>query len=123
MKLTNQRRTIYEFVKNNYNHPSVEDVFLNVQKKLPQISKKTVYQNLKTLTENNKIKEITINGIKRYEPIQEEHIHATCKECGKIADIKAKKLIEETEKVKKQIKEFKIETSTTTMKGLCKTCK
>jgi len=40
-KMTNQRAIILEYLKENYNHPSVEEIFSFVKSKLPQISKKT----------------------------------------------------------------------------------
>ncbi len=121
-KLTNQRKLILDFVKDNYTHPTVEEVYLAIKEKLPQISKKTAYLNLEFLAEKNMIKEIKLNGIKRYEPIQENHIHAICKNCKKIIDIQANTMLNDIEKLKKQNKDFKIESSTTTLHGICKEC-
>lgn len=122
-KQTNQRIIILELIKNNYAHPSVEEIYREAIKKLPRISKKTVYLTLQTLTQNNQIKEIKINGVKRYEPLQEEHIHAVCKQCNKVIDVKATTLIEETEKLRKKVKGFKVENTNTTLHGICKDCK
>lgn len=121
-KLTSQRKIILDFVKNNYNHPSVDEIYLAVKDTLPRISKKTVYSNLKVLSENDLIKEIIIESVKRYEPIQKNHIHAICKNCGKIIDINAKAIIDEIEKLKKKSKDFKIESSTINLNGFCKEC-
>lgn len=110
-------------MKNNYNHPSVDDVYKDVIKTLPRISKKTVYLNLQTLTQHKLIKEIKINGVKRYEPIQEEHIHAICKKCNKVIDVKAKKLIDEANKLRRKVRGFKVEKTNTTLHGICKKCK
>lgn len=122
-KQTNQRTIILDLIKDNYEHPSVEEIYQEAIKKLPRISKKTVYLTLQTLARNNRVKEVKINGIKRYEPIHEEHVHAVCKQCNKVIDVKAKNLIQETNKLRKKVKDFKIENASTTLHGLCKTCK
>ncbi len=122
-KQTNQRTIILDLLKNNYEHPSVDEIYQEAIKKLPRISKKTVYLTLNTLTENNEIKEVKINGVKRYEPIQDEHIHAICKKCNRVIDVKAKNLIKETNKLKRRVRGFKVEKTNTTLHGICKKCK
>jgi Fur family transcriptional regulator, ferric uptake regulator len=49
IKYTNQRIEILNYLKDNYSHPTVEQVYDAIKKKLSRISKATVYQNLRFL--------------------------------------------------------------------------
>ena len=70
---TNQRVEILDFLKDNTSHPTVDDIYQGVKKKLTRISKATVYQNLKLLSEKGLIQEVNIKGISRFEPNLELH--------------------------------------------------
>jgi Fur family ferric uptake transcriptional regulator len=63
IKYTNQRVEILNYLKDNYSHPTVDQVFEAVRKKLTRISKATVYQNLKFLAEKGLIQEVNIRGV------------------------------------------------------------
>ena len=121
-KYTNQRIEILNFLKDNLNHPNVEDVYESVRKKLTRISKATVYQNLRFLAENGMIKEVNIKGVARFEPNLLPHHHIICRNCGKIIDFESKELTEFSLKLAKNLKDFKIDTTDTSFYGLCKKC-
>ena len=122
-KLTNQRAVILDYIRDNYNHPSVEEIFNAVKRKLPRISKKTVYCNLKFLSDESLIQEVRVKGVKRYEPKKEPHHHLICKKCGLIIDIKSDELFRHTMKIGKKVKDFDVEFSNTNFYGLCKKCR
>ncbi len=122
IKYTNQRNEILNYLKNNYNHPTVEQIFNAVKKKLPRISKATVYQNLKFLNEKGLVQEVNIKGISRFEPNLELHHHLICKKCGKIIDFDSKELTKHTLKIAKTLKEMKIGSTNTNFYGICKKC-
>jgi Fur family ferric uptake transcriptional regulator len=123
IRYTNQRVEILNFLKDNFSHPTAEQVFKAVKKKLPRISKATVYQNLNFLAEKGLIKRVNIKGISRFEPHLEPHHHIVCKNCGKIIDFKSKDLTEYLLKISKKFKEMKIESATTNFYGICEKCK
>ena len=79
IKYTNQRVEILNFLQNNYSHPTVEDVYEGVKKKLTRISKATVYQNLKFLASKGLIQEVNVKGVSRFEPNTNPHHHIICK--------------------------------------------
>jgi len=91
---TNQRIEILNFLKDNHSHPTADEVFNAVRKKLSRISKATIYQNLKFLCEKGIIQEVNIKGVSRFEPNIEAHHHLICKKCGKIMDFDSKELTE-----------------------------
>lgn len=123
IKYTNQRIEILNFLKNNTAHPTVDDVYEVVKKKLTRISKATVYQNLKFLTEKGLIQEVNIKGVSRYEPNLDPHHHMICRKCGKIIDFESKILTDYLQKIGKKLKEIKVEFINTNFYGTCKKCK
>jgi Fur family ferric uptake transcriptional regulator len=122
MKYTNQRVAILDFLKDNLNHPTVEEIFEEVKQKLPRITKATVYKNLKVLAANNIIKEVNVRGVSRFEAKLEPHHHIICKNCGKIVDFKSKDLVDYALKTVENQKEFIIKSAETNFFGQCKTC-
>lgn len=123
IKLTNQRVEILNFLKDNFTHPTVDDIYENVRQKLTRISKATVYQNLKFLASKGLIQEVNIKGVSRFEPNIDPHHHLICKNCGEIKDFESKKLTEYSLELAKNIKDFEIDSTNTTYFGICEKCK
>ena len=123
IKYTNQRVEILNFIRDNFNHPTVDDVYEGVKKKLTRISKATVYQNLKFLTNKGLIQEVNIKGVSRFEPNLNPHHHIICKNCDSIIDFESKELTEFSLELIKKMKEFKIESTNTNFFGICDKCK
>jgi len=123
IKYTNQRIEILEFLKENTTHPTVEEVYEAVKKKLSRISKATVYQNLKFLTEKGLIQEVNIKGVSRFEPNPTPHHHIICRKCGKIIDFESQELTDYSLHIGKKLKEIDIDATNTNFYGTCKKCK
>ncbi|MFX0016946.1 MAG: transcriptional repressor [Promethearchaeota archaeon] len=113
---------ILNFLKDNLNHPTVEEIFEEVHQKLPRITKATVYKNLRVLTENGLIKEVNVKGVSRFEAKMKPHHHIICKSCGKILDFESKKLIVFALKMIDKQKDFVIDTAEANFYGFCKNC-
>jgi Fur family peroxide stress response transcriptional regulator len=122
-KLTNQRIIILDYLRENYNHPSVEDIFQSVRNKLPRISKKTVYSNLQFLCDKDLINEIMIKGVQRYESKSDPHPHLICRKCNKIIDIESKELFSHAMEVGRRIEGFDVDFFNLNFYGICKDCK
>ena len=123
MRLTNQRLEIMEFINNNYTHPTVEEIYDNVRRKVTRISKATVYQNLKVLVEEGIIREVNIKGVSRFEPNIEAHHHLICKTCSTIMDFDSKELTEYSLRLAEKVEDMKIESTNTNFYGICKKCR
>jgi len=122
-RLTNQRTIILEYIKDNYSHPAVENIFNFVKEKLPHISKKTVYNNLKFLSEKGLIKELMLKGVRRYEPALKPHHHMICMKCGKITDLVSDDLTEHAMRTGKKVKDFDMKFIKIIFYGICNDCK
>jgi Fur family ferric uptake transcriptional regulator len=123
IRYTNQRVEILNFLKDNYNHPTAEQVFESVKKKLPRISKATIYQNLNFMVEKGLIKEVEIKGVSRFEPNLEPHHHIICKKCGRIIDFKSEELTKYLQRISKKFNKMKIESANTNFYGICEKCR
>lgn len=84
--ITNQNKFILDYLRGVKTHPSAEIIYSAVKKKLPQISRGTVYRNLKNLKEKGQVLEIP-SEINRYDGDISPHAHFFCEKCDKIIDI------------------------------------
>ncbi len=91
MRMTKQRRTTMEELARVDTHPTVDDVYALVRRRLPRVSLATVYRNLELLSEEGMIRRIeTGNGPRRYDGNTAHHHHVRCECCGRVADVPAR---------------------------------
>ncbi|WP_455140421.1 Fur family transcriptional regulator [Candidatus Hodarchaeum mangrovi] len=120
--MTNQRVAIGEFLEDNLNHPTADEIYKAVKTKLPRITKATVYKNLKVLLAEGLIKEVNVKGITRFEAKIDPHHHIICKNCTKIIDFASQELTDFALQVIRDQKNFKIQLTETIFYGICKNC-
>jgi len=93
LNVTFQRMAIYKRLLNRLDHPTAEDLYQEVIKEYPMISRATVYKNLETLFEHNLIAKVThLHDAARYDGKQEHHHHLVCVRCKAIFDIQSERL-------------------------------
>lgn len=99
VKITPQRQELIKKLKElEKYHPSFNDVYKAVKATHPNISRSTVYENLKLLVELGIIRSFHYKGEIRYEMNLEPHINLAESD-GKIRDIK-------NDKIKKHLAEI-----------------
>ena len=87
LRMTRQRQVILEELRATDRHPSADDLYARVKKRLPRISLGTVYRNLEILSELGEIQTIaTAGNMKRFDGIAQNHYHMRCMGCGRIFD-------------------------------------
>lgn len=119
---TSQKEAILSFVMSSKSHPTADEVFLGVQKTLPQIGFATVYRNLASLAKEGKIKEVQfIDKKKRYEGNTHEHQHFICKQCDRIIDMELTALLNVHETVE-QMQCHQVENYELELLGTCSKC-
>jgi Fur family ferric uptake transcriptional regulator len=84
-RMSHQRQVILEEVMKDLGHPTADEIYERVRKKLPRISMGTVYRNLDILVSSGFISRIE-PGLPqmRVDGKTREHYHITCIRCGKI---------------------------------------
>jgi Fur family ferric uptake transcriptional regulator len=87
--LTPQRRVVAEVLAGEHIHLNAEQVHELAQRRLPEISRATVYNTLNELVAMGEISEVdVIDGPKRYDPnVTEAHDHLVCESCHEIRDV------------------------------------
>jgi Fur family peroxide stress response transcriptional regulator len=90
---THQRQVLYEVMQRMPGHPSPEEVYARVKKRIPAISLATVYKNIHLFVERGVLKELSMHhGSIRVELNGHHHHHMVCSYCKAIADIEEKDL-------------------------------
>src|ERR1700760_495352 len=85
---THQRQVLYEVMQRMPGHPSPEEVYARVKKRVPAISLATVYKNIHLFVERGVLKELSMHhGSLRVELNTHLHHHMVCSQCKAIADI------------------------------------
>jgi Fe2+ or Zn2+ uptake regulation protein len=88
LRMTEQRRSVYEAVMARGNHPTAVEVFMQVKGTVPSISLATVYNCLETLTECGLIRHVHHEReSSRYCANLQEHAHLFCESCGSVTDL------------------------------------
>jgi Fur family ferric uptake transcriptional regulator len=85
--MTRQRQIILEELHTVNTHPSADEVYEMVRKRLPRISLGTVYRNLEILSELGEIQKLELGGdLKRFDRNPNKHYHIRCIQCGRVDD-------------------------------------
>ncbi len=87
MRMTRQRRVILETLRESNAHPSADEVYELVRRKLSRISLGTVYRNLDILAELGEIQKIALSGsLNRFDGETRKHYHIRCINCDRLDD-------------------------------------
>ncbi len=86
-RMTSQRQVILEEIRKVHSHPTADQVYEEVRKRLPRISLGTVYRNLDILSECGLIQRIApVSNQMRFDGDTTNHYHVRCIHCGKVED-------------------------------------
>ena len=87
LRMTRQRKVILEELRKVNNHPSADELYESVRRKLPRISLGTVYRNLEVLAELGEIQKLELSGsIMRFDGNPLKHYHIRCVGCNRVDD-------------------------------------
>jgi Fur family ferric uptake transcriptional regulator len=122
-RMTNQRQTILEEIQKVNTHPTADEVYEIVRRRLPKISLGTVYRNLEILSACGLIQKIgPLSSQMRFDGITKKHYHLRCIYCGSVEDAP----IGPTENLENAIREksdYTIIDHTLEFIGICPKCK
>jgi len=88
LRMTHQREIILDELHRSKTHPTADDLYEKIKKRLPRISLATVYRNLEILSGAGLIKKLEISGRqKRFDWDTEQHNHVFCTQCQRVENI------------------------------------
>lgn len=89
LRVTPQRRAILELLVDDDSHPTAEQVYQRVLTVMPEVSRTTVYNTLRELSELGELTPVHdfSDGGHRYDTNSEAHHHLCCVTCHKLIDI------------------------------------
>jgi Fe2+ or Zn2+ uptake regulation protein len=119
---TMQRQVIFDSLRKFDTHPTVEEVYAEIKKTHPAISKNTVYRNLRHLSETGEIRKVLLPGEQeRYDRLTIQHYHFQCENCGGISDIEIDYLKGVDEAVEQKYG-IRISEHEIVFRGICPNC-
>ena len=120
---TRQRQLVLEAVRARDDHPCADQVYLDVHKKAPHISRGTVYRNLHLLSELGVIRHVRVPGVDRYDHRVERHYHLLCTGCGAMTDVAAIPYCAAVDREVEEHTGYAIALHRTIFEGLCPICR
>ena len=118
--VTIQRSAVLEFLQDNPEHPTAEEIYQSLGVRYPALSRATIYNTLDLLKQHGLIQEITIERNKaHYDYNIDPHHHFLCGHCARIYDIAMKKVLFDREEL---LDGHKMEEARLYISGTCSTC-
>ena len=86
-RMTHQRKVILEEIRKMNTHPTADEVYEVVRRRLPRISMGTVYRNLEILSTHDLVQKIgPLSSQMRFDGNTGSHYHIRCIHCGRVED-------------------------------------
>lgn len=85
--MTKYEAKILELIEASHNHMTAEQVFHALRAVYPAVSQATVYNNLKRLLKEGRIRRVSVEGMPDRYDRTARHDHLVCARCGKLADV------------------------------------
>ena len=122
MKVTHQRTEIFRELATSTEHPDADTVYQAVGRRVPSISRDTVYRTLATLEDEGLIRKVSPLVEKtRYDANPERHHHFICTVCGMVRDFYSEDL--DGLPIPPAVKALgEIESAQVQVRGICSVC-
>jgi len=122
-RMTRHRRVILEVLRRTRKHPTAEELYILVRRRLPRVSLATVYRNLEVLSEQGLIRKLETAGRQmRFDGTVSQHYHIRCIRCGRVEDVP----VEPASHLERQVRRksgWQVMGHTLEFFGLCPACR
>ena len=120
---TVQRQIILAGLQKLNTHPTIDEVYAEVQKEHPAVSKTTVYRNLRQLAKEGIIQQVLLpDGLERYDKFATQHYHFNCIQCDGILDVEIEYLADINDTIQEKYG-FQVDRHDLVFTGICINCK
>ena len=83
-----QRIEIMRYLLTHPTHPTIDEIFMELKKRIPTVSRTTIYNTLRMFSEKGGALMITIDEHHVcYDGTTIPHAHFSCKVCGRVFDM------------------------------------
>ena len=83
-----QRIEIMRYLLTHPTHPTIDEIFMELKKRIPTVSRTTIYNTLRMFSEKGGALMITIDEHPVcYDGTTTPHAHFSCKVCGRVFDM------------------------------------
>lgn len=122
LSMTRQRRVIMEELQKVTTHPTADQIYTMVRKRIPRISMGTVYRNLDLLAQAGLISKLEQAGAQmRFDGNPANHYHIRCIRCHRVDDLPPGTVMVTDEEVEKKTG-YQIAGHHLEYNGLCPAC-
>lgn len=119
---TIQKQLVIDAAEQLKNHPTANEVYDFIHMTHPNVSKATVYRNLKQLAESGRLKCIeNVNLADHYDHQCHDHYHIQCTCCNRVYDMDMEYMQNLNQKAASE-EGFRIEGHDILFKGICPKC-
>jgi len=118
---TKQLSLVWQAIKDDKSHPTADQIYARVRRKLPNISLGTVYRNLQKLVGSKKLQVLMLGRSQHFDPLVQRHQHFICEVCDRVFDV----LVDaqrEIRPAKLPEEGFTVTSHQLAFYGTCKTC-
>lgn len=123
LRWTPQRQAVIEALLRMPHHPTAEEIYVSVRKRVPGMSRATVYNTMEALAGMGRVTSVTApDGTRRYDPNQEPHHHLRCRLCGSIVDLAAEAATPPPPPSTNRLAGFRVESVLVEYHGVCASC-
>jgi Fe2+ or Zn2+ uptake regulation protein len=122
LKITPQRRAIFELLAEDDSHPTADEIYQRVLPVMPEVSRTTVYNTLRELVALGELTAVEDLGesATRYDTNSSHHHHLFCMRCHALIDISRD--FEGVELPPQETAGYEIVKSQVTFYGICPDC-
>jgi Fur family ferric uptake transcriptional regulator len=122
-RMTHQRRVILEEIQKLNTHPTADEVYEMVRKRLPRISLGTVYRNLEILSTHGLVQKIgPVSSQMRLNGNTKVHYHIRCIHCDRVEDAPIE-LVDNIESAIREVSDYSIIGHRVEFFGICPVCR
>lgn len=122
LRVTPQRYAVYANLLGRSDHPTVEQLLLDLNEEGPRSSQATIYSSLLALREAGLVRDVLLEaGVCRYDAKVDRHHHFRCSCCGRIEDIAWESLAPVN--LSQMPSHLQVEQYEVIVQGLCQDCK
>lgn len=116
---SHQRIRILQYLHEDMDHPTVDQIYTALKGELPTLSKTTIYNSLSLFKESDLITQFTYDDNEaQYDLRTKEHGHFKCEKCEKLYDFE----IALGDCVNNELDGFVVKNKDVYFKGVCRDC-